>query len=902
MSKKNLHVLIVEDNEDDALLVLRILQKENYAITHKIISTPGQMKESLQFESWDVIISDYSMPGFSGEEALELFQSFNLDIPFILVSGTVGEDIAVDMMKRGAQDYIMKSNLRRVIPTIEREINEVELRKQKKSALEALRVREEQYRNLINNMHEGLIHIDLQEKIVFANKRFCSLSEYTLDELIGAYASTKIIHPSDREIFIAQNKLRQTRVAGSYEIRMIKKSSEVCWTEISGSPLYDDNGESIGSIGLIIDITKRKETEMELRASEEKYRGLAERISDLVLIVDKQGKISFITPSVQKILGYTPEELLNEQVSRFLPVQEYEKISTALIDNFDQYSAERIETVVPKKDGTNAILEFTGSPIFTNHKVEGIQVVGRDITEQKHNLESIRKLFRAVHQSSAAVLITNLKGEIEYINPKFTANTGYTFDEVRGRNPKILKSGYQEEATYSELWNTILSGQEWIGEICNKKKNGELYWEINYISAIRDDHNAITHFLAIKEDITHKKELELELKRAIDVAEESSRLKSSLLSNISHELRTPMTGILGMTQILLEELSETEFAQYIRKIQKSGSRLMATLGSILDYSQLESNMVSLNLTNCNLAKYSKYLLSQYENFAHEKQLNFTYTVLDDTYDAIVDESLLNRILINLVENAIKYTNKGGIEIIIDSEIHFGVPYAVLRVKDTGIGIELERQSIIFQEFRQASEGFDRNYEGTGLGLTIAKKMIELMHGSISVISTIGVGSEFTISLPATLPPEQTEVASEETNQGTTELQAKTQIPLDFKTDVLLVEDNLINIDVIVQFLFPYWKVDFATSGATAIKLAQKKTYPIVLMDINLGSGKDGISLMQDIKAIPGYEKSFFIAVTGYAMITDRDYYLSQGFDEYLAKPFTKEELTTLLTGILVQQR
>jgi len=766
---EKLKILIVEDNPDDALLILRALKKEGYQVDSKIVETAKAMDEALSSEEWDLVISDFAMPKFSGAESLALFKSKHIDIPFILVSGTVGEDIAVEMMRSGAHDYIMKTNLKRIVPAIQRELKEVVIRQQRKKALEDLRKSEEQYRTLINYMSEGLLQTDLKDKILFANQRFCDILGYSNDELIGKIATDFLIHSEDKKITQEKNILRARGISDKYELRLIKKNGDIIWSEISGSPVYDKNGIVIGSIGLFTDITQKYLAEIALKESEQKFRGLVERISDIILILDKNDVVTFATNSSIKILGFDPFEMIGKKAENFLLGEQLAKVKESMERNRFGYSVE-VEVEIIRKDGSLAIIEFQGSPIFSDNKFNGIQVVGRDVTKRK--------------------------------------------------------------------------------------------------------------------------EMENQLKEAMAISEESSRLKSSLLANVSHELRTPMTGILGMAQILMEELKDSHNLETVKKIHKSGMRLMNTLNSILDLSELESNASLLVIKDYYLPSKVKYLLTQYENFAYEKNLAFSYIIKDPSISAIVDERLMNQIIINIVDNAIKYTHKGSIEIIVDSiESEDGL-IAVLSIKDTGIGISRDKQKLIFHEFRQVSEGFSRKYEGAGLGLTIAKKMVELMDGRITVESDVNVGSIFSIYFPGVrIVDDSITQLVQKNNQTNNMLSAR-------NLNILLVEDNEINAEVITKFIDKIAIIDNVPSGVDALNAIKNNKYDVILMDINLGAGLDGVSTAKLIRETPGYENVKIVAITGYAMSEDKERFLELGFNYYISKPFTRIQINDLLKNII----
>jgi CheY-like chemotaxis protein len=253
---------------------------------------------------------------------------------------------------------------------------------------------------------------------------------------------------------------------------------------------------------------------------------------------------------------------------------------------------------------------------------------------------------------------------------------------------------------------------------------------------------------------------------------------------------------------------------------------------------------------------------------------------------------------NLIDNAIKFTNKGSITITVDLEEQFDESWGIVKVKDTGIGISDNDKSVIFKEFRQVSEGVSRKYEGTGLGLNISRRIMVLMGGRLSFTSTVNEGSEFTLKIPCVGFEPAEEVMPDDEVQEINELLERSSL---LQECILLVEDNEINREVITVYLKNTCKVESARSGEAAIEMAKNKAYSAVLMDINLGGGMNGMEASEKIKQLPGYSKTPVVAVTGYTMAHERDSFLEKGFVAHLSKPFDQNELIELVNKILRQK-
>ena len=369
-----------------------------------------------------------------------------------------------------------------------------------------------------------------------------------------------------------------------------------------------------------------------------------------------------------------------------------------------------------------------------------------ELKARKNAEQELRKLSRAVEQSPNSIIITNTSGIIEYVNPTTQTLSGYTSTELVGENPRIFSSGEHSRAEYVFLWSTISAGKVWKGEFHNKKKSGELYWESIIISPILDSTGVITHFLAIKEDITARKLLTQELITAKEKAEESDRLKSAFLANMSHEIRTPMNAILGFTKLLKKpNLSYLKQANYIGIIEKGGNRLLNIINDLIDISKIEAGQMKVSISSTDINEQIKYIFTFFKPEVDEKGIQFTHSKLLPENEATLftDREKVYSILTNLVKNAIKFTPSGSIGFGYEKKNE----YFQFHVKDTGIGIPKVRQDAIFERFVQADIGDKKVFQGAGLGLSISKAYVEMLGGKIWVESEEGKGSTFYFTLP-----------------------------------------------------------------------------------------------------------------------------------------------------------
>lgn len=634
----------------------------------------------------------------------------------------------------------------------------------------------------------------------------------------------------------------------------------------------------------------------DLSKSEDKYRSIFETANEGICVTDKNGDIVTVNSKFQEMTGYKSEELLNKNFYTFFNSNHTPGPEGQSEDEFPK-ERRAYELNLSKKDKSPLWTYVSRSPIFDNdNKFTGLVEMFTDITERKLAEEENRKLFRGVEQSPAAIVITNKEGKIEYVNSKFIEITGYSYDEVIEKNPRILSSGETPGEEYKNLWETISSGHDWKGEFHNKKKNGELYWESASISPIKNERGEISHFIAIKEDITEKKKMIEDLIETKEKAEEMSRLKSSFLSNMSHELRTPLVGILGFTDILMSRIEDPEMLNMVQGIRRGGKRLNDTLSLILDLSRAESNRIEINARDINLADAIPEIVNTFSALALKKRIKLHITRKAGSTLAKLDERLFANILSNLINNAIKYTNYGEVNVEFGNEAREDKDWVFIKVIDTGIGISEQDQKMIFDEFRQVSEGFGRSFEGLGLGLTISRKVAMVMGGDITVESELGVGSIFTVRFPAI----DGVILAGDNVTGHTQSAPESNPVINGATKPMLlyVEDDKTSQEVVKIYLKKYYHIDIADEGVIAIEMMKSKKYNGFLMDINLGRGMNGIAVTQEIKKMPEYEGVPIIAITAFAMKGDKEEFISSGCTHYISKPFTQQELINLINTAL----
>jgi len=544
------------------------------------------------------------------------------------------------------------------------------------------------------------------------------------------------------------------------------------------------------------------------------------------------------------------------------------------------------EQTAKVKEWTNEEQDFASS------MADIISLVIQTANRRKVEIElrkSEEKYRKIVDNAVFGIYKSDITGQFLFLNQAM-ANI-FEFESIKQgmlfRIEKLYKNPEDRKNLLTKLIQEHIVNDYELELITSKGKTKYIL-----LSAFYEENN----ILGMVVDITERKKSEEELKNARNKAQESDRLKTSLMANMSHEFRTPMNAILGFSDLIETESQEPDVVFFARKIHHSGERLMSTLKAILDLADLEATKSKIRFVPINVQRILASILNPFYPVANEKGL-FLITEYKENLFANADENLLHMILHNLIDNAIKFTQKGGVTIETDLSTVDEKKYVVIRVKDTGIGIHKEHLETIFHEFRQISEGYDRSHEGAGLGLSLANRMIEMLYGKIIVESEYGLGSIFTLWVPALIGKEQTinvpkHDLSDDLHVKTFRMHKPDELPV-----ILIVEDNNDNAEIMKLYLKGKYKTERAPDAHTAIKMAAEHKFSCILMDINLGPGMDGLRAVNEIRKLDSYKDIPIIAITGYTMAGDRERLLKGGCNYYLGKPFTQQGLHELMTEV-----
>ena len=448
----------------------------------------------------------------------------------------------------------------------------------------------------------------------------------------------------------------------------------------------------------------------------------------------------------------------------------------------------------------------------------------------------------------------------------------------------VYLSGPDRKRFVQHIHRVIQSGERQSCELeLIKKDKTVFYAEMQSVPIYKEGSDQIRIRSAII-DITDRHEMEEELISEREKALQAAKFMNEFLANMSHEIRTPLAGVIGFAEVLEEELPE-EHQEVAKIISSGGNRLLNTLNSVLDFARLQAQSPSILLTPTNIADRVEEQCRLLKPLADQKELHLGFSATNRDLYALVDTNFLDRIISNLLSNAIKYTEEGVIKVSVESDDDM----VSIHVTDTGIGIDQSFLPHLFEPFRQEHMGDNRPFEGVGLGLSITKRLIDLMEGEIEVESTLEEGTCFTVRFLKL----DNDLRFFDKNGVTKESEPCNHH--DFSSyNVLVVEDNWETAQLVKRILSKYCKLTIANSIDDAIEAFIKDTFNVALIDVNLGEDRTGIQLLHQLRNITGKDPFYGVAFTAYALPSDQATFMSQGFDDYLAKPFTKTALLDLL--------
>lgn len=704
---------------------------------------------------------------------------------------------------------------------------------EKLEVAEALMASEDRYRNLFNQANEGLMIMTLDGRISEANHSFAEMHGYTLNELKDIdIRSLDVLKEKTME---EHSEIVNRVKAGEivrFEVEHFHKSGQIIFLNVTTSIIKI--GEEKFYMAFHQDITERKQVEQEMQ----------KRVNELSVLLKCSQSLSSSLELATVFQATTDSitELMDLQSAAIYTLEEEMLYLRATSPELPPQFPEEFRYASLNDHPHIKKALTTGAPVFVP------DTANADFTTAERTVSNQRGL--------GSILYLPLKVKSQVIGTLIVSKVGA---------PRTL--------TTSEI-NLCLTLAS-LGAMAFN--NAQLYQQAQL-------------------EIAERKNTETLLIESKEKAEEMNRVKSSFFNNMSHELRTPMIGILGYAELLQHDPYDTVVKKFARIIYSGGQRLMETLNLILDMSRIEAGKLTTNIVKSDIIPIIKEVLVLLNETAVRKSL---YLKPQLEYESLIidtDPMIFRQIINNLVNNALKYTLEGGVKVSLFTETQNAQIFIVMKVSDTGIGISDENKDLIWEEFRQVSEGKGRSFEGSGLGLSITKKFVELLQGDITVESKLEEGSTFTLRLPVSIFNVYDEILKEDQVQSS--IKKAFLVQGESLPEVLYVENDEVAVSLTKILLKDICVIDRAKNSEEAIEKATFRNYSAILMDINLGRGADGVETTKHIRQIEKYSHTPIIAITAYAAESEMDEFLAAGCSHYLSKPYQNSQLINMMNEIL----
>jgi PAS domain S-box-containing protein len=762
----------------------------------------------------------------------------------------------------------------------------------------ALRESEEKYRTLVETSPTGIFIISDTARFVHVNPAFCRMLGRPEEELLALSSVLDIVDPEERAD--AEEGLRnalfgEDAVAVDH-MSIRQPSGTLVELELHGVQATYEGRTAL--VGTALDVTEVRKAREALRSSEEFLHSIIENLPVQVFVKDTTNfRYVLFNRSIEHLVGGNRDELIGKTDHEIFPAEVAEWFHKQDLEVFRR--GEPIEIQEEKVTLPNrgvCYLRTRKIPVFDEDgQPKHILGITEDITDEKLTAERIRTSEGRYHALSELLLSFGFsflvhpdgKRSVEWVTDTMADVYGFTIDEIKEID-WFSRIHAQDADEYVRYTHELIEGRPAVAELRVVRKDGAVRWVRAKSFPVWDsDEQRVVRIFGAGQDITSQKELELELMRQKDRAEEMTRVKDAFLANMSHEIRTPLASIIGAADILHTEVGD-EAHELVMFIRRGGERLMETLSSVLDLAQLQGRSIALHPETFDLRDEIRGVVDLFRRRTMVEGSRLEMTVSDGPPVYVsMDRIAVGRVISNLLSNALKFTHEGSIAVHVDEEDNT----AIVEVTDTGEGIAPDFLPFIYDEFSQASTGPTRSHEGAGLGLAISKRLVGLLGGQIDAASTPGEGTTFTVRLPLA----QVELRKSASGIGP----ASPAMP---DVRVLVVDDDPAVGGIVAHYLQDGATVQVADSGRRAEELARQETFDVILMDINLRGGETGEDVMRAMRRLPAYAKTPFIALTAYALPGDKERFLQEGFDGYVSKPFRRQDLAKAVNAVLPNRR
>jgi two-component system, cell cycle sensor histidine kinase and response regulator CckA len=881
--QRPIHVLLVEDDPNDAELIIRELQRTGFDPQWQRVDTEADYLDHLT-DDVELILSDYSMPQFDGLRALNLLKQRGFDLPFIIISGTIGEVVAVEAMHAGAHDYMMKNNLARLGPAIMRELFEIENRRARRRVETALRESEDRYRDLVEHSHDLICTHDLEGRILSVNRAAVDLLGYDMESLLNAHIRD-ILFPAVRHQFddyIAE--LKKTGIAKGLLTIRTKAGEKRIW-EYTNTLRTDGVAAPIVR-GRAHDVTEQRRTEQALKDSESELRALFAAMTDVILVLDAEGRYLKIVSADPTNLYKPPVELIGKTLHDVLPKQQADHFLTHIHKTIDSEQMHRLEYSMQIGD---AEVWFDGSisPMSKN----SVLWIARDITERKQAVDALRKAeekYRGIFENAVeGIFQSTPDGIFISANPSMARLLGFASpEELIASRRNIHTQHYVDPNCRAELEQRLAEEDVAAGVECEiYRKDGSKIWSIENIRAIRDSSGAVVYYEGSIEDITDRKALEEQLRQA-----QKMEAIGQLAGGVAHDFNNLLTAIIGYSELAIMEVPADSRLQFnIKEIKMAGERAASLTRQLLAFSRkqvLQPKVLALNVVVSEMGKMLRRLIGE--------NIDLQIKLQPELGSIKADPGQIEQVIMNLVVNA-RDAMPGGGELTIETQNvyfdeenarqHIAIspgPYVMLTVSDIGTGMDEQTQKRIFEPFFTTKE----TGKGTGLGLSTVYGIIRQSGGNISVASRVGRGTAFKVYLPRIDGGAQ----RKEVVESTASLRGSETI--------LLAEDEAIVREITLKVLQDYgYNVLAAANGDAALLIGEHFSGPIQLLLSDVVMPKMGGHELAD-RLMPLRPEMKVLYMSGYtdSAIVHQGV-LNEGI-QYVQKPFTPASLVRRVREVL----
>ena len=723
--------------------------------------------------------------------------------------------------------------------------------------------------------------------------------EITLDDIF------KNIHPDDMTQMWKSIEGAAKGETNELEYRyIIEGESRHMLSNIA--PRFDENANLIGYVGTVKDITHRKLFELAIKKSEEEKAAVLDNAQAIICKHDLEGNILDINPAAVKLSGYSKAELLTMNL-QMLVAEEFRQYFGLYLDEIISNKNANGSFQIIRKDGSKRAWLYQNTLYNNNNGEPYIIASAIDITESVKAQNEIEKqqqfISQIIENSPNIIYVMNEQCQVVLHNKTFSQYYLCNASEAPVLDVAVLTKG--EKDIFLGDYETMMELQD--GEMIRLEgsmpgtdcTNDSESW-FNVIKKCFTDKKGKKYILGIGMDITGRYQIETDLIAANEMVERSLKVKDQFISNMSHEIRTPLNAVIGFTDLLNNTKLDKEQGEYVEIIQSASENLLGLINNILDLSKIESGILALENMPVDVKQIVSDAAKILEPKTREKGIQLHCNIANNIPLKVMGDQLrLSQILFNLMGNAIKFTDKGFVEI--GCKMVNGPDdskeYISFYVKDTGIGVAMEKQDAIFERFTQANTDTERLYGGTGLGLNIAKGIVDMYGGTLKMESTPGKGTTFHFIL--TFSKYEATVSTPAT---TIEKEKSYRLPEGKTVHVLLAEDNAINAMLAKQVLENGgYTVTHVLNGALAVEAVQKQEFDVVLMDIQMPI-LNGIAATEKIRALKGpVSKIPVVAMTAHTLYGEMQNCYKAGMTGYVSKPFKKENLfAAILESIEIQ--